>query len=181
MGSVGIYAYRAIETSTRAQLQRELTTLLESDIAALDLWVESQKALVRGEARGDLLEPVLELLEIARSANDLKAELRAADAGRRLRAILAPTVKAHRVRTFVLLDPDALVLADTNSLIIGRRLPVRKEPWDALRASETVFVRAVRDLAGDSSALLVGDASRTIGTIDLARLRQYLAPLGLAW
>jgi WD40 repeat protein len=59
--------------------------------------------------------------------------------------------------------------------------------WDLISREEVFHVRyrslPITQLAfGESGRLLLaGDAGRTIGTIDLAQLRQDLAPLRLAW
>ncbi len=79
IGGVGVYAYRAIEHSTREQLERELGTILEADIQALHLWMENQKAVVRAEAsRSDLAEPLLALHQLSRTARDVEGALRGA-------------------------------------------------------------------------------------------------------
>jgi hypothetical protein len=153
MGGVGIYAYRAIERSTRAQLTRELETILHADIEALRLWITSQKAVARAEAASaDLVAATLELRRIAHSADDPRPALQNSNMARKVRELMAPAMRAHRTENFVLLDRSALVLADPSGALAGTRLAVLKKGFDPLLAGEAIFLRANRDVIDDEDA-----------------------------
>jgi hypothetical protein len=155
MGSVGIYAYRAIAESTRAQLKRELTTILDSDLAALRLWMESQKTLVRGEAAAaELRGPALALRRLAQSAQNLSTELRDAPSADEVLDLLAPFVREQGLDNFNLLDPNALVLVDGGGRLQGSRLPVERRSFERVLAGEAIFVRSVRNIIGDEETFL---------------------------
>ena len=91
--------------------------------------------------------------------------------------IAGPSAPAERACVF---SPDGRLLA------LGYR-DGSISLWDLLSREEVFHVRyrslPITQLAFGrrGHVLLVGDAGRTIGTIDLARLQQDLAPLGLAW
>jgi hypothetical protein len=149
IGGVGAYAYRAIDRSTRAQLERELSTILQADVEALNLWIANQKAVVRAEAMSsDLQGPAVALRSLARLGDDVAGALRAAPEAAAVREHLLPLVREHHFDNFVLMDPDAMVLADLTGSLAGRRLSVRQAPFAALLAGETVFVRAIQDATG---------------------------------
>lgn len=149
MGGVGIYSYRELERSTRAQLERELGTILRADVEALRLWVENQKAAVMTEAaRADLVEPVLVLRRLTRTAADLPTALRESAATRMIRERLAPAFAMQRLENFLVLDPNAVVLADADGALAGRRLSVRQAQWEDLLAGEAVFARPPQNVTG---------------------------------
>jgi hypothetical protein len=153
VGSVQIYAYRALEESTQLQLRRELETILSADVEALRLWVQGRKSITRAEARRlELLAPVVELAALARSAPEPRAALRDASAGKRLDRALEPVLREFGFTSFAVLDSSALVLADSDSALAGRRLAVETAVFDKVLAGETVFTRSVRDVTGGDAA-----------------------------
>ncbi len=156
MASVGAYAYRELEQATRAQLANELETLLQADVKALGVWVETQRSIARAIAgNASLRAPVQALLEGASQSRDPREALRAHPAGAVLQEVLLPETRELGYRNFVVLDRGAMVLADRDGALVGRRLTVGPEHLEALLAGDTVFYRAVRNLTGEGGAALL--------------------------
>ncbi len=148
VGGVGAYAYRALEASTRAQLERELGSILQADLKALRIWVEGQKAIVRAEASRPLLLPaVLELRSLA-AAGGAEAEQTRGRVLEAVEMLLGPVVREHGYGNYVVLDESARVLADSDGRLLGQRLSVDRSSQQRLLAGEALFVRAVRDVTG---------------------------------
>jgi hypothetical protein len=149
MAGVGVYAYRAIESATRGQLERELSTILQADVAALHLWIDAQKAIVQASAvDAELIEAVLELRRLSREADDPATAMRTSETALMIRELMQPAVDAHELDNFAVFDPDSLVLADLHDRLIGRRLQVQQARLDELLAGKTTFTRPVRDVTG---------------------------------
>lgn len=150
MGGVGLYAYQELARSTRAQLERELSTILEADVEALRIWVENEKAAVMTAAAStDLGAPVLELKELMRTARDVPAELSESAWTRQIRERLAPALEMHHLENFLVFDSNAVVLADVDGALAGRRLAVRQAPFKRLFEGGPSFVRPPQNVKGE--------------------------------
>jgi hypothetical protein len=161
VASVELYAYRALEHSTRAQLARELRTILQADVEALNLWVQSRESVTRAEARrSELLSPAEALLELVRAAPDPHQALSDASAAATLRQHLLPVLEEYGFASYALLDPGALVLAGSQGPLVGRRLAVEAQLFERVLEGETIFARAVRDAAGGDAAAFAASGIR---------------------
>ena len=161
VGSVEIYAYRALEHSTRVQLRRELQTILQADVEALELWVQGRQSVARAEARrAELPAPVVTLSGLARAAPDPRVALKASPAAAALRRNLMPIIEEYGFTSYLVLDPGALVLASSEAALVGRRLAVDPVHFERVLAGETIFTRAVRDIAGGDAAAFAASGVR---------------------
>ena len=161
VGGVELYAYRALEHSTRAQLGRELRTILQADVEALSLWVQSRESVTRAEARrAELLAPVEALSGLVRAGANPRVSLKEAAAAAELRRDLLPVLEEYGFTSYVVLDPGALVLAGSQDALVGRRLAVDPLIFERVLEGETIFTRAVRDVSGGDAAAFAASGVR---------------------
>lgn len=120
LATVGWFLRQAIEDVIREELASELVTLLETDVKALTIWMETQEANAVAAA-GDLqvIEHSSRLVEAAdgRGADQFAllqmAEMQA------LRDELLPTMKARGYTGFVVVSPQGKVAASGRNDNVG--------------------------------------------------------------
>ena len=157
VGGVGTYAYRTLAEAMRSGLREKLQTILEADVAALELWLAHQQAAARAAG----LEPIVrqltaELVALDRATprEELRAALFSSDALRRMRDAMTIAMKV-RYFAFGVLREDGLVLAASEDLLVGRRIAVDFERNSRVFAGQTtISPPALDDVTGEPLPLL---------------------------
>ncbi len=168
LGAAGWFNLRSLESTLQADLRAELETILEADVAALEIWARGERAVAEENARDPRLrEAVIELAGIARESADPVAALPAASAAVRVRQLLAHTVDRHHYAGFAVISASGLVLVGDN---VPPGHPAGRGPLRArLNEVESALTRPIRwdpeSELGLDSAILVGARIESDGDI----------------
>ncbi|MCG6158482.1 serine/threonine protein kinase [Rubinisphaera margarita] len=122
VAAVGWWTMRSVETSVKANLASQLQSLLNADVAGLELWLTDQRSETMALGEDDRVrQPAIELAAIAEQADASRrtADLLTSEALGQLREHITPWMEAHRVSGFVLINPDSLILASDLDIGIG--------------------------------------------------------------
>ncbi len=122
LGAVGWWTFQTIEESAREKVRSLLEIIRDADVAALEVWAESEKATAVHAA----MRP-----EVRALARELRAEWEAGDgdrralvfseAGRRMAEIMNDLCKARGYTGYAIVHPDGTVLAAMNDEFVGRK------------------------------------------------------------
>jgi hypothetical protein len=160
LGAVGWTSYRALEHQMMAELGDSLQTILRADVAALQIWVDENKAIAAVGADDPRVEKAAErLLAVAHSSGEPRDALLAAPAQAELRALLAPSVAAHGYTGFGLVAPSGLFLAATRDATVGGRMDGAGPMLERILAGESVVTPPLLFSAGTIQArpqILIG-------------------------
>lgn len=122
MTGAGWWAHRAIAASLNNLVSDSLTALLQSNMEALEMWIEAEKLEVQSWAQAPgIVEAVTEIYELGRNTRTSRT-LAAAPAQQKLRDLLSPTLTEPDVFGFLLTNREGLVLAAEKDKLVGRRL-----------------------------------------------------------
>ena len=119
---VGWWTHRSVENAVKTNLAGQLQTLLDADVAALELWLAGQRANAMVLASDNRVhDAVVELFEIAQhpDSESIAAELLSSKALKSLRENIGRWIATHHVQGFVLIDSEALILAGDVDMGIG--------------------------------------------------------------
>ena len=145
VAGVGGYTYRTLANSMREGLREDLTTILDTEVAALELWGEAHRSTVRSAARKRVVrDSAAALAELARSAPSREATpalLLEAPEAAALGEFLGSVLVEHEYRSFALIGLDSVVLASDRPALVGQRFPVEFESFDTILAGETVITK----------------------------------------
>lgn len=122
MTGAGWWAHRAIAASLSNLVSDSLTALLQSNMEALEMWIEAEKLEVQSWAQAPgIVQAVNEIYQVGRNSST-SATLAAAPAQQQLRDLLSPTLTEPDVFGFLLTNREGLVLAAEKDKLVGRRL-----------------------------------------------------------
>jgi hypothetical protein len=142
VGGVGWRSFRTLEADTKAQLASQLQTILEADVTALRVWVETHRSVVEVVAQDPRVGAlVVDLAAVARSRSEPREALLRSPELAELRELLGPTLRAHGYLGFAVIDPFGLRLAAAADRGVGRRLRKRYEVIDAALEGRAVVSR----------------------------------------
>jgi serine/threonine protein kinase len=137
----GWWMRTSLEKSIKARLADGLTTILEADITALEVWLDEQQTTVSLLAGSDhVRQPVLALEDSWSQNSGDAAGIIASSALAGLREYLVPLCQEHGYPGFAVITPDGTIIASERDESIGRRI-----------ATERIAVLA-RVLAGEAFA-----------------------------
>ncbi|MEK6233295.1 MAG: serine/threonine protein kinase, partial [Planctomycetales bacterium] len=121
----GVWAYWSLENSLRSSLKVQLETLLEADVEALKIWLETQQETVRRSANEEEVKRLAaELIQLAQDDQADSAALRDSDALRRLRAELDGLCPRNDFCGFLITNPQGRVLASRKDDALEKPTPV---------------------------------------------------------
>lgn len=119
---VGFSIHSAIESTMRNNLQSQLQTLLDVEVAMLRTWFEVQQANAEAEANStEVREHVKQLLEARDPLNPMPQQLSSLSIHRELAKQLGPTMSTHRYVGYFVVDKSRMILSSSNATIIGQR------------------------------------------------------------
>jgi eukaryotic-like serine/threonine-protein kinase len=117
----GWWVRGTIEKGLRDKMKSDLATILDADVAALTIWMKSQQSSALATA-GD--QHVLELVKaLAGSGDTSAAALLQSPTLAKLREELIPPLETEGYAGFIIVRPDALVVAAQFDDWVGRVLP----------------------------------------------------------
>ncbi len=123
LGACGWWVSRSVESAMHQRRAAELTTILNADIAALQVWTADQARQAELIAKDNQLLPdVQSLLKAAASTGDLGRPLLQSPAQEAIRAKMKPQMALGGYSGFFLISPDALVLAADLDAPVGKTL-----------------------------------------------------------
>lgn len=117
----GFWIQRSTEEALRDKLQASLETVLATDVAALEFWIENELSHVSDwSEQPDIQELTARLVELATDSKDVSGDLLAAPELVELRNMLEPLVFSDNYNGFGIVNSDGLVLAMQDDEFIGR-------------------------------------------------------------
>lgn len=121
--AVGFWTRHAVNESLTTILKQRLEAVLDTDMTALEIWIESERNQVRSWA-GDVIEESLDDLQrIARESSDPRKALLESQPYEEVQQLLSPIIESEDHGDYMVLDRSGLVLVtgdDDDS--VGRRL-----------------------------------------------------------
>jgi eukaryotic-like serine/threonine-protein kinase len=109
-----------METAMRVQQESQLLTLLKADLAALELWMESQKEYIDAATDApDVHRPILAMVERAAGDNTTKAALLQAPERAQLDAALKTWLDDPEFAGYVVVDKTGRVLSSNEDSLVG--------------------------------------------------------------
>ena len=121
----GTWIHNRVEDALLQIVSEDLQTILEIDIAALEFWVEQERANVISWAEEDNLRELTQALqELALRAPGLPEKLQMAPEQARLRELLEPLLDTDDYMGFAIINTAGLILATAagDEQIIGQHL-----------------------------------------------------------
>ncbi|MCZ6916159.1 MAG: serine/threonine protein kinase [Gemmatimonadetes bacterium] len=143
---VGITMNWALLRSMRENLAEELTTLLDADLAALNLWLDTQRK-VAGHFASDpiVATTVAALVSRAGRLGSRPDDLRASDEASQLESILGRVVRSHGYVGYYVVDATSRPLAAQFDEGVGAPASVELQGYvQQVFAGDTVVTRPVR-------------------------------------
>jgi hypothetical protein len=123
LGLVGWWVSATVEKGMRRQTRNELETLLNSNVTALEVWMQEQEANAESLAVMEgLVGPVQELVALSRAKGTTESTLTQSKALADLRTYLRPRLKIFRHTDFFVVSPDGMVVAANHDAPIGKHL-----------------------------------------------------------
>jgi signal transduction histidine kinase/DNA-binding NarL/FixJ family response regulator len=103
--ATGWWTHHLLERSVKTTLAEELSTILEANVTALDLWIESQKSVVEVHSHQPKARSLIaSLIDLAHRTDYDAATLLASQPLSDLRAHFEPTCRAYGYVGFVIMD-----------------------------------------------------------------------------
>ncbi len=122
-GAIGWWAFRTLKRSTMAALAEDLQTILDADVAALEVWLRQEVQSAEVSANHPVVrEQARRLVELASRADITREELQAASAQEELREYLQFILSATDHPGFAIIDPNGRILAARYESMIGEFL-----------------------------------------------------------
>lgn len=119
---VGLSIHSAIESTMRNNLQSQLETLLDVEVAMLRTWFEVQQANVEAEANStEVRDYVEQLIQAVDPTNPMPPQLESQAIHRELARQLGPTMSAQGYVGYFVADKSRTILSASNEAIIGHR------------------------------------------------------------
>ena len=123
----GLFIRNSVESAARTEMAEGLTAILQSNVEALKIWFENEKAhAATAAADVEIRRLARELKTLADSAAD-PAELVQSPLQEEFRLAMRPLLGGKGHSGFVLLDKDRLILASDRSELVGQ---VRTTSYD---------------------------------------------------
>jgi hypothetical protein len=119
----GLWIHRETEDALRAKLHLGLETVLQTDVAALEFWLENERSNISDWAeQTPVRAAVTQLTALPRQDGDHRARLRNAPQLAELRMLLEPLIDGDDYDGFGLFSSDGIVLATGNADYLGHAL-----------------------------------------------------------
>lgn len=142
MGSVGWYVHSSVEDAMREQRIEDLTTQVETAVAAVKIWIHNQSIAAELVARDEQIAPlVAELLELENDADPARALLTAKSQSA-LKSRLQDAIKRGVFDGYFVVSPRLTVLAADQSSPVGQKIDgYRADFFEKSFAGESVVSR----------------------------------------
>jgi tRNA A-37 threonylcarbamoyl transferase component Bud32 len=122
---IGLLGRARVDRAIHEKLAAELETILKADVAALQLWLESQKSNASAAARSaDTPRLIAELIASSDRPEATSAELAGSPSARQLAAQLSPWLEELGYSGYFVADLDQRIVASHSAeLLLKRALP----------------------------------------------------------
>lgn len=120
---VGLLVHRAIESTMKANLESQLTTLLAAETAMLDQWYDVQSSNAEAAANNlRFRESIYQLLEADESATSASGNAEEVSTIRRdISRTLSPTMSSHDYVGYFVVDRTRKIIASSHSPLLGQQ------------------------------------------------------------
>jgi serine/threonine protein kinase len=123
MAAAGLWVRSTIEAAMRVEMAAELEAILNSNVAALQMWLETEQAYIQTVAnQPDVSRTTSALVKIANDRGDDVTALVQAEEQAELRRALRVPLSGRRYAGFVFVDSSNTVLACDRTELIGQTL-----------------------------------------------------------
>jgi eukaryotic-like serine/threonine-protein kinase len=148
LGICAWWVSRSVEDSMRQRRVAELTTILDADVAALRVWMIEQARDAELIAKDEQLLPEIQKLLAAETPGDNPSRpLLQSPAQEALRARLKSSLAVCGYSGFLVVSPEAVVLAADQDAPVGRTLPgYQKEFFERVAAGKAAVSRPFRSV-----------------------------------
>ncbi len=184
IAAVGWYTHTTVEKAVKNDLAGELQTILQADVAALQIWLETQKKAVEAViAEHEVKAAIQDLVALAKEQGAEPATLRASKALKSLRATLGPLSRVHGYIDFLVIEPGGTNLGSLHDEPIGKStVPGRSDFLSQALAGRTVVskpFRAALRLPAKKDILHPEHPTMFVAAPVRDELREIIAVLGL--
>ncbi|QDT35723.1 serine/threonine protein kinase [Stratiformator vulcanicus] len=132
LGLLGLFLRNAIEDTLSKEIGDELVTLVQTDVAAMKLWLNEQERAARSVLEDDtVLRNARELVRLSEAKNTSTADLLQAPQLAELRTEMDPWLHAHNYDGFVVVTDGGRVAASRRDAPVG--LTIEQELVDVMR------------------------------------------------
>jgi hypothetical protein len=125
VAAAGFWIRQSVERAAKAELAKNLQTILDADVAALRIWMTGHQDHARSFAGNPELRRLageLHRLGLTVTADDA-TPLAQSDLQDELRTHLSPELSARKYVGYVLIDKDGLILSSTHRELVGVAAP----------------------------------------------------------
>lgn len=121
---IGYVIRTHVEQSIKDSLEGQLTAMLDTDVEAMRIWLETQRSNAETAAESPhIAELAGRVAALSEQPETTAADLLNADVQEELRAALKPSMKAHDYSDFVIFDANRRCAAAAGDELIGRPAP----------------------------------------------------------
>lgn len=178
LGAVGMSTIRAVEAAAREQVRTQLQTMLDANIAALDVWLTSQRAVAEDLAADpELVDAMRRLQEQFRGEG--REALVSSGAAYEIVAIVEGVVDRHAFLGWRMYDADMVCLAGSDTEALGRVLPVNHRDLERMDTGETIATPPISAVGEDLVAAPAGVIAILSGLFDAAGHRVGAVAFGI--
>jgi eukaryotic-like serine/threonine-protein kinase len=148
LGICAWWVSRSVEDSMRQRRMAELQTILDADVTALHIWSNEQIKDAELIAKDEQLAPAVQtLLEAEKSSDNSTRALLQSPAQEALRKRLKSQLELGEYSGFLVLSPEAVVIAADIDAPVGRTLPgYQKEFFTKVAAGKSGVSRPFRSV-----------------------------------
>ena len=157
VAAVGWWSQVTLEGTMKGRLSDELRTILNADVAALQLWLDTQESVVEAAATAPPIPSlVAQINASADNPSITPYALRQIPAQKELLAALVPVMASQGYEGFAVINESGLLIASGSGETVGRRTVVTQDEamgnrtravssdlWARLRNGETIIVPPV--------------------------------------
>ncbi len=151
LAAVGWWTFSTVEKALKDEFADGLQTILNSNVEALDLWIEARFSAAQVLARQDVIAECTEELVavVAEHPGDREALLQCASMTR-IREHLRMQSMALDFEGFIVFDDDSMVLASTIDAVVGQAaLDDHRDLVQRILQGATVISRPFRSLVAE--------------------------------
>ncbi len=144
---VGFWTRHAVNESLTLIVSEKIQTILDADVAALDIWIRNERELAQFWADDpEVRDQIEQLRRIGLSSPEPNAALLESQHLGAIRRVLRPGTVAQDVRGFIVVESSGLVLASAHDdTVIGHRPPPEVlAPLAGVLRGDVPFLRTVR-------------------------------------
>lgn len=124
LGTLGWFLRTAMEGTLRDEVREQLQTILNADVTALRIWLNSQEQIATAAAGDPDVKAAIQALSgIASDPGVSKAAIVAAEPTTKLRSQLTPFLEAHGFIGYIVLARDGMVIASFRDDAVGLTSP----------------------------------------------------------